>query len=197
MNKLVVVVGPSGVGKTTFVQALAETGNFQTALEQHTERPFQAIAKEDRHYLFHNQMDYLLLRAEQERDLRRAGGVGLMDGGLDLDFHGFTRLFLQRGLLSPEQFDVCRRFYVFARACLPLPDLIVRLRAAEETVAVRMSRRKRINIVSAEDTVLFESFLDEWLAALPPEKVLELDVTHETLGYNQSIQTTLRKISQL
>jgi hypothetical protein len=60
-----------------------------------------------------------------------------------------------------------------------------------------MSRRKRINIVSAEDTVLFESFLDEWLAALPPEKVLELDVTHETLGYNQSIQTTLRKISQL
>ncbi len=197
MNKLIVVVGPSGAGKTSLVQALASSGDFQTALEQHAERPFQARAKEDRRSLFPNQMDYLLLRAEQERELRSASKMGLMDGGLDLDFHGFTRLFLHRGLLSHAEFDLCRRFYIFARACLPPPDLIVRLRAAEETVAVRMSSRKRINLASAEDTALFESFLDEWLAGLPSDQVLELDVTHESLDYNRSVQTVLRKISQL
>jgi len=70
MNKLITVIGPSGVGKTTLVQSLAKTGQFTTALEQHTERPFQLQAKQDRQYTFANQMDYLILRAEQERGLR-------------------------------------------------------------------------------------------------------------------------------
>ncbi|MBI4761228.1 MAG: deoxynucleoside kinase [Chloroflexota bacterium] len=197
MNKLVVVVGSSGVGKTSLVQALARTGLFQTALEQHAERPFQAMAKEDSRYLFANQMDYLLLRAEQERELRAASKTGLMDGGLDLDFHGFTRLFLRRNLLSQKEFDLCRRFYAFARACLPPPELIVRLRADEETVTGRMSRRKRINLARAEDTALFESFLDEWLAGVSPHQVLELNVAHETLDYNQSVQAVLERTTQL
>jgi hypothetical protein len=60
-----------------------------------------------------------------------------------------------------------------------------------------MSRRKRINIASAEDTALFESFLDEWLAGLPSSQLLELDVTHETLDYNRSVQAILEKLTQL
>lgn len=197
MNKLVTVVGPSGVGKTALVQALARTNRFTTALEGHEERPFQALAKDDPRFTFPNQMDYLLLRAEQERDLRDSPKTGLMDGGLDLDFHGFTRLFLRRNLLSRPEFDLCRRFYNLTRRLLPLPELIVRLRTDEETVAGRLSRRRRINIASAADTALFNSFLDEWLAGVPSSQILELDVTHETLEYNRSIRAILYRVSQL
>ena len=105
MGKLISIVGASGVGKTALVHALAKNKIFQTAYEQHTERPFQALFKQDKKYALANQMDYLLLRAEQEGDLRRnASQIGLIDGGLDLDFHGFTRLFLSRNLLGQPEF---------------------------------------------------------------------------------------------
>jgi len=197
MNKLITIIGPSGVGKTALVQALTKKFQFETALEQHVERPFQALSKEDARYIFPNQMDYLLLRAEQEKQLRNCQKIGLMDGGLDLDFHGFTRLFLSRNLLNQNEFDLCRRFYNFTRELLPLPELIVRLRADEGTVAGRLSSRKRINIASAEDTALFNSFLDEWLASVSSSRILEVDVANEDLIYTQSIDIILETIGQI
>jgi len=194
MGKLITIIGPSGVGKTVLVQALAKTEQFETAFEQHIERPFQALAKVDPRFTFANQIDYLLLRAEQERDLRVLSKTGLMDGGLDLDFHGFTRLFLSRNLLNQNEFDLCRRFYLLARTLLPLPELIVKLKADEAIVTDRLSRRNRINIANAEDTALFNSYLDEWLASVPSNQVLELDVTHENLHYSQSVDLILDTI---
>lgn len=194
MNKLITIIGPSGVGKTALVQALAKTNQFETALEQHGERPFQASAKNDIRFTFTNQIDYLLLRAEQEKELRTSSKTGLMDGGLDLDFHGFTRLFLDRNLLRQKEYDLCRRFYLFTRSLLPAPELIVRLQADEGTVATRLSRRNRINIASADDTPLFNSYLDEWLATVPSNHILELDVTKEDLTYTKSVATILDTI---
>lgn len=198
MNPLISVVGTSGVGKTALVEALSRTGRFVTAYEQHTERPFQVLFKQDRRYAIANQVDYLLLRAEQEQALRdsmTASRIGLMDGGLDLDFHGFTRLFHRRGLLSDPEYDLCRRLYTFIRASLPLPDLIVRLCAHEGVVADRLAVRNRINIASSQDTSLFNSFLDEWLTSLSPGQLLTLDVSHETLEYKQSIETILKHLT--
>src|SRR5512135_3170794 len=191
MSKLIAIVGASGTGKTTLVRALAEAYPFATAYEQHAERPFQALFKNDARYALANQMDYLLLRAEQEKRLRLALQIGLIDGGLDLDFHGFTRLFHSRGLLTDPELDLCRRVYSFLREVLPRPELFLRLRAEDGTVAARLSARARINIARADDTALFDSFLDEWLASIPADQVLELDVSQETVGYKRSVEAIL------
>jgi len=195
MGKLITVVGPSGVGKTALVRALTKAGDFATAFEQHEERPFQQLFEQDARYSLANQIDYFLLRAEQERILRASPQTGLIDGGLDLDYHGFTRLFHARGLLTEPELDLCRRLYETLRSLMPLPELIVRLRADEITVAGRLSARERINIALVEDTALFESFLDEWLATVPFQQVLEIDVSNETLDYNRSITKIIDKIS--
>jgi deoxyadenosine/deoxycytidine kinase len=194
MNPLISIVGASGVGKTALVQALSRTGMFSTAYEQHTQRPFQALFKKDARYALANQIDYFLLRAEQERILRASPAIGLLDGGLDLDFYGFTRLFHSRGLLSDPEYDLCRRVYAFIRESLPSPELIVRLCTDEITVRNRLSTRDRINIASSEDTALFNSYLDEWLATIPSDQILELDVSNETIAYEKSIATIQKKI---
>jgi deoxyadenosine/deoxycytidine kinase len=196
MNQLIAIVGPSGVGKTALVEALAGAGDFEVALEQHSQHPFQALYRQDARYGLANQVDYLLLRAEQEIALRAAPRTALVDCGLDLDYHGFTRLFHSRGLLADPEFDLCRRLYETLRSLLPLPELIVRLRASRETVAGRLSARERINIAAAEDFAAFESFLDEWLSTVEPGRVLEVDASAHDPSYRQVVPGLLARFRE-
>lgn len=194
MNKLIVIVGASGVGKTTLAKALELTGRFTLAYESHTERPFQSLFKNDPKYALANQLDYLLYRAEQERNLRQQILPALMDGGLDLDFYGFTHLFHFRGLLSDLEFSLCRRFYALIRSLLPPPEFVITLSADSQIVRQRLSSRNRINIASSEDTEILEKFINEWMESIPEKNIIKLDVTHEDAAYSTSIPIILDKI---
>lgn len=195
MNKLIVIVGASGAGKTTLMQALCKQHNFAFAYEQHEERPFQKLFKQDANYALANQLDYLIHKAEQERELRQRDKPALMDGGLDLDFYGFTRLFHTHNWLSDLDFDLCRRFHSLIRSVLPPPDLIVVLSADETVIQQRLASRDRINIASGEDAKLLEQFINEWIESVDESKVLKLNVSNEEIEYKKSISVIMDKIN--
>jgi deoxyadenosine/deoxycytidine kinase len=196
MNKLIVIVGASGVGKTTLAQALSKKQNFTMALEQHSERPFQALFKQDSRYALANQMDYLLYRAEQERELREGDIPALMDGGLDLDFYGFTRLFHTRGLLNDIEYDLIRRFFFHTRSLLPPPDLVIALSADSHIISQRLASRNRINIASSEDASLLEGYVNEWLESIPEKNIIKLNISQENSEYPHSVPLILDKINR-
>ena len=144
MAGILAFVGVSGVGKTSLVRALASRGDFALGLESHAERPFQSLFQRDPRHALANQIDFLLFHAEQERLLRADPRPALVDGGLDLDFHGFTRLFHARGWLSDPEFDLIRRLFTLTRHLLPPPDLIVHLTASDEVIRTRLASRGRV-----------------------------------------------------
>ena len=193
-SMLISLIGNTGIGKTTLAQKLVRQGNFALALEQHNERPFQALAKTNTRYALANQMDYLLLRAEQETTSRKSAQTTLLDGGLEQDFYGFTRLFAARAMLTPAEFDLCRRLYRQIRACLPLPDLFIALEAPLEVIRARLIARGRINLTRPDDVSLLQTYLNEWLMTLPPERLLRLDVSQATPTYDEILPDLLAEI---
>ncbi len=197
MAKIITFVGVSGVGKTTLARALAASGNFATGFEQHDTRPFQHLCDADKRYTLHNQVDYFLLRAEQERALRADPRPALLDGGLDVDFHGFARLFHQRGYLSDDEYALCERLYTQLRLALPLPDLVVYLTASDEVIRQRLAARNRVNIATAADAALLKEYLEDWLNDLPQPTLLKLDVSNSDMTYSGILPKLLHRIDTL
>jgi deoxyadenosine/deoxycytidine kinase len=149
------------------------------ALEQHGERPFQQLFADNlTRYGLANQVDYLLLRGEQERAARAQDGVAIHDGGLDLDYHGFAQLFRHKGYLTEAEFGLCTRLYASLRACLPPPELVVYLAAPVElAVARHRARNRSLEITGAEDLPQLGALIDRWVHTLPPAAVLRVDAT--------------------
>jgi deoxyadenosine/deoxycytidine kinase len=120
----------------------------------------------------------------------------VLDGGLEMDFHGFTRLFHTRGWLTDDEFDLCRRFYELTRSLLPPPDLVLHLTARPEVIAARLERRERINIASAEDISMLDSFLTDWLSSVDPVRVLPLDVSEHDPAYRRTLPGLVTAIQE-
>lgn len=197
MAKLIVVVGNSGVGKTTLTRALCEGGGYNPGLEQHLERPFQASFKKARRtYALANQFDYLLRRAEQEEVLRAGDRPGVQDGGLDLDFYVFTRLFLQKGYLNDREFNLCERLYTQVRRALPLPDIIIHLSAPLDLVTERFARRSRsLEITEPKDLPIIQGFLEEWLARIDSPRLLSVDASPTDPEYRNQLPAVLEEVA--
>lgn len=201
LSKVVAVIGNTAVGKTTLVEHLTATAPFAIRLEQHIERPFQQLLVEDlragrgRRYALANQIDYLLLRAEQERELRSQAGVGLIDGGLDEDFFVFTRGFHARGILNDAEFALCERFYRFVRAVQPGPDLFILLDAPVEVLAHRLARRNRaVEIATASDLDLLQRQVDDWRGRIPTDRLLVIDASTDAIFAEPAIDALLATI---
>ena len=177
MGKVIIIAGNSGVGKTTLVSALCRARPFAVGLEQHAERPFQALmAADPLRYALANQFDYLLLRAEQERAFRAGPATALIDGGLDLDFHGFTRLFHHKDYLEDAEYDLCRRLHQQLRDLLGPPDLILYLTAPLSVVEARYARRGRpLEIARRDDLAQMEQFVAEWINSVADAPVIHID----------------------
>jgi deoxyadenosine/deoxycytidine kinase len=198
MGALITLIGNSGVGKTTLTHLLQARGQFYVGFEQHEERPFQKLfSKYLRRYAFSNQVDYLLFRAEQEYLIRQSPIAGILDGGLDQDFHVFTSLFFEKGYLSRDEFRLCERLYFLLRQMLPSPEVIIYLTAPLDVIAERFARRGRsLEIAQIEDLHRMQNTIDRWIRSCDNSQIVRIDAGHDDPTYSAMLEPLFQQIQR-
>jgi deoxyguanosine kinase len=136
------IEGVIGVGKTTLARMLQESFNAQLQLEVFEENPFLKDFYSDRaRYAFQTQIFFLLSRYHQQR--RIIPEVIGENRNLITDYTFEKDALFARINLDGDELDMYYRVHEALAEKIPLPNLIVYLRASTDTLMQRIAFRDR------------------------------------------------------
>lgn len=138
----IAIEGVIGVGKTSLARLLQPSHDASLLLEVFEENPFLSSFYQDRaRYAFQTQMFFLLSRYYQQRrsvpDILAQNKPLLSDYTFDKDSL-FARINLQG-----DELEMYHKLHEALAEKIPVPDLIVYLRATTDTLMQRITQRDR------------------------------------------------------
>jgi deoxyadenosine/deoxycytidine kinase len=138
----IAIEGVIGVGKTTLARLLQPAFQAELLLEVFEENPFLSDFYADRErYAFQTQIFFLLSRYHQQR---RAVSEILEGGASLLADYTFEKDALFAGInLRGDELEMYRRVHEALAEKIPLPDLVVYLRADTDVLMQRIALRDR------------------------------------------------------
>jgi deoxyguanosine kinase len=137
----IAIEGVIGVGKTTLVRLLQPPFEAEGLLEVFEENPFLSSFYGDRErYAFQTQMFFLLSRYHQQR---RAVPETLARAPLIADYTFAKDALFARINLKGDELELYDNLHQALAEKIPMPDLIVYLRATPATLMQRIARRDR------------------------------------------------------
>jgi deoxyguanosine kinase len=135
------IEGVIGVGKTSLVRLLQPLFQAEGLLEVFEENPFLSGFYSDRaRYAFQTQIFFLLSRYHQQR---RAVPETLSRAPLIADYTFAKDALFARINLEGDELELYDNLHNALAEKIPMPDLIVYLRASTETLMQRIARRDR------------------------------------------------------
>jgi deoxyguanosine kinase len=135
------IEGVIGVGKTTLARLLQPSLGSELQLEVFEENPFLSDFYGDRErYAFQTQMFFLLSRYHQQRS---AVPSMLAEGHLIADYTFEKDALFARINLRGDELEMYYRVHQALAEKIPLPNLVVYLRASTDNLMKRIAQRDR------------------------------------------------------
>ena len=138
-SRYMVVEGPIGVGKTTFVKLLAEVFQAETVLERAEENPFLSKFYGDTDkFAFQTQIFFLLTRYQQQQEILQAE---LFRQNIISDYlFAKDRIFAYLNL-SEDELVLYEWIYQLLDQRVVKPDLVIYLQAPVQVLLKRIRKR--------------------------------------------------------
>ena len=177
-QRLIVLAGNIGSGKTSLTQQLSQHFGWQASYESVDNNPYLADFYADMHaWAFHLQMYFLGHRAQEVETLLSSGRSAIMDRSIYEDAHIFVRALHEMNNLSDRDYQAYFKLYDLVLRQLPRPSLLIRLVTPVETLIERIQQRAR----SIEDTIdldylrLLDSYYQQWSSEYAESPVLTVN----------------------
>ncbi len=144
MKKYIVVAGNIGVGKSTLVQLLCRRMGWDPFYEPVTENPYLGDFYQNMEaWSFHSQVFFLAHRLQIQHAVIKHPGPVIQDRSIYEDAEIFALNLYLQGYLSQRDYETYRALYQAMNDFLPLPDLVIYLRASVSTLLHRIDQRSR------------------------------------------------------
>lgn len=187
VKRLILVAGNIGSGKTSLTERIGERLGFRTAFESVADNPYLPNFYTDmRQWSFHLQVFFLGHRAEQHLEMWNDSRSAIIDRSIYEDAFIFARALYQMGNLTELDYQTYLRLFNLVIKILPVPSLLVYLKAPVPVLLKRIRRRGRDieTSISADYLSLLNSFYEDWITSFDICPVLtlltdDLDFVHK------------------
>lgn len=165
-DKLVVVAGNIGVGKTSITERIGQKLGWNTSYEVVTTNPYLPnFYKDMKRWGFHLQVYFLGSRSEQFRQMVAKPGSAILDRSIYEDYYIFTQALRRMNNFTELDYQAYQSIYNVVVQSLPKPDLLVYLKAPVDVLIERIQMRGRDMEASIDPDylALLETLYEEWL----------------------------------
>ena len=176
----IAIAGNIGSGKTSLTEILAERFGA-TAHYESVDNPYIADFYEDMNrWSFHLQISFLGSRIEQAIKALGAGGSVIQDRTIYEDAYIFAQNLYEMGLMNTRDFETYTNIFKLSTGLIQRPDLLIYLKASEDTLIEQIHRRGRSYEMSIDRNYLerLNKKYEHWVSEIYEGEVLVVDIDH-------------------
>lgn len=174
-KKYVVLAGNIGAGKSTLVEMMCERFSWKAYYEPVAENPYlERFYGDMKRWAFHSQVYFMTHRVKAHHALAGDPFSVVQDRSIYEDAEVFARNLYEQGHMSEDDYATYRELYRVFTCLLPVPDLVVYLRASVKTLQQRISQRGRGFEASIPDEYLdgLNRLYEDWIESFDLAPVL-------------------------
>jgi deoxyadenosine/deoxycytidine kinase len=200
MSKYIVIAGNIGAGKSTLVEKLCETVNWQPYYEPVSENPYLKDFYKNMHqWAFHSQLFFLSDRMSMHKELQEFKGHVVQDRSIYEDAEIFARNLYVTGHMNERDFQTYWKMYSIAIDLLTPPDLIVYLKASVPALKEHIKIRNRDFETSISDDYLhnLNILYEKWISKYKESEVLILNIEeYDILNRSEDLEQIVFRIQE-